>query len=117
MKSEYKIFLKPTPQFLYPICETQNENLFGFGFRNGSVKFVGCFYRSQKFSGPVPAVRALFMFFYVGMNIILKPTSKISVSDIHIFLKIVIEIVHELLQHPLRGEEIVPPLERRGTDE
>ena len=105
------------PRILYPICENQNENHFWFWFQKWFCEICRMFYRSQNFSGPVPAVRALFMFFYVGMNIILKPTPKISVSDIHIFLKIVIEIVHEFLQHPLRGEEIVPPLEERGTDE
>jgi hypothetical protein len=28
MKSEYKIFLKPTPRILYLICENQNETHF-----------------------------------------------------------------------------------------
>ena len=93
------------------------KTIFDFGFRNGSEKLSDVFIGPKNFSGPVPAVRALFMLFYICMNINLKPTPKISVSDIHIFLKIVIEIVHEFLQHPLRGEENVPPLERRGTDE
>jgi len=36
---------------------------------------------------------------------------------IQTFLNLVIENFHGPLQYPLRGEEIVPPLEGRGTDE
>jgi hypothetical protein len=45
--------------------KTKMKTIFDFGFRNGSVKFIGCFYRSQNFSGPVPAVRALFTHFFM----------------------------------------------------
>ena len=93
------------------------KTIFDLGFRNGSVNSSDVFIGPKNFPGPSLRSGPFLCFFYVGMNIILKPTPKISVSNIHIFLKIVVEIVHEFLQHPLRGEEIVPPPERRGTDE
>jgi hypothetical protein len=61
MKSEYKIFLKPNTEFCIRFVKWKMKTIFDLDFRNGSVKFIGCFYRSQNFSGPVPTVRALFM--------------------------------------------------------